>query len=298
MTDETTAPPEREVLPAGVVKTLTPRVRRLVAPNPSAFTFTGTCSYIVGQGEVAIVDPGPDSDSHLAALLKATQGERVAYIVVTHTHRDHSALAGRLKAATGAKLVGARPHVFHSGPAKGFDGSHDAAYAPDLILRDGDFLSWSDVTLAAVETPGHASNHVCFAFPEENALFSGDHVMAWSTSVIAPPDGSMTDYMASLEKLRGRNEALFWPGHGGPVVDPQRYLRALIGHRRQREAAILARLERGAATIPQIVEAAYVGLEPKLVGAASLSTLAHLEDLIGRELVARSEGAPAVYRRT
>ena len=146
MTDETVLAPEREAPLAGVVMVLTPLIRRLVAPNPSAFTFTGTCSYIVGRGEVAIIDPGPDSDSHLAALMKATEGERVAYIVVTHTHRDHSALAGRLKAATGAKLVGARPHVFHSGPAKGFEGSHDAGYAPDRILRDGDMsrLEWRD----------------------------------------------------------------------------------------------------------------------------------------------------------
>jgi glyoxylase-like metal-dependent hydrolase (beta-lactamase superfamily II) len=195
-------------------------------------------------------------------------------------------------------VVGAQSHVFHSGPAKGLDASHDAGYAPDRALRDGDTVSLSGVTLTAIETPGHAANHLCFAFPQENALFSGDHVMAWSTSVVAPPDGSMTDYMASLEKLRPRTETVFWPGHGGPVVEPSRYLRALIGHRRQREAAIVQRLERGAATIPQIVEAAYVGLDPKLIGAASLSTLAHLEDLMRRGLAMRDGGEPALYRRT
>ncbi len=287
MNDESVA---REAPAAGVVDRLTPRVRRLVAPNPSAFTFTGTCSYIIGEGEVAILDPGPRNDAHLDALLDATRGERIAAIVVTHTHRDHSALAAQLKAATSAPIIGAGPHIFADGPAQGLDASHDRTYAPDRILADGETIALPNVTLQAIATPGHAGNHLCFAFPQENSLFSGDHVMAWSTSVVAPPDGSMTDYMVSLEKLRGRDEAVYWPGHGGPVNDPRRYVRALIGHRRQREASILARLDGGPMTVAEIVEAVYVGIDPKLFGAASLSTLAHLEDLGRRGLVVGEKG--------
>lgn len=286
---------EREALAAGVMTRLGEHVRRLVAPNPSAFTFTGTCSYILGQGEVAILDPGPESDAHLEALLAATQGERIVAILVTHTHRDHSTLAARLKAATAAPIIGARPHLFVDGPAQGLDASHDRTYAPDRIMTQGETFVVPGVTLQAIETPGHAANHLCFAFAEGNSLFSGDHVMAWSTSVVAPPDGSMTDYMASLEKLRGRGETLYWPGHGGPVTDPERYLRALVGHRRQREASILSRLEAGPMTIPEIVESVYAGIDPKLFGAAGLSTLAHLQDLIRRGL-AIEEGAR--YRRS
>ena len=291
---ETSAAPEREAPPAGVVGQLTPRVRRLVAPNPSPFTFTGTCSYLIGEGEVAILDPGPDSDAHLAALLEATRGERIAAIVITHTHRDHSPLARRLREATSAPIVGARPHVFTEGPQQGLDASHDRDYAPDRVLREGDELAVGGLTLKAIETPGHAANHLCFAFDEENSLFSGDHVMAWSTSVVAPPDGSMTDYMASLEKLRGRSEAVYWPGHGGAVTDPQRYLRALIGHRRQREAAILDRIVGGVSKLEASVASVYAGLVPKLVGAARLSALAHLEDMARRGVIVAEGGG---YRR-
>ena len=296
---ETSAAPEREAPPAGVVGQLTPRVRRLVAPNPSPFTFTGTCSYLIGEGEVAILDPGPDSDAHLAALLEATRGERIAAIVITHTHRDHSPLARRLREATSAPIVGARPHVFTEGPQQGLDASHDRDYAPDRVLREGDELAVGGLTLKAIETPGHAANHLVFACAEENALFSGDHVMAWSTSVVAPPDGSMSDYMASLEKLRARDEEIYWPGHGGPVRDPRRYVRGLIGHRRQREASILTRLEAGPTTIPEIVARVYSGVDPRLHGAAGLSTLAHLDDLVTRGLVTRDDGPPLVvaYRR-
>jgi glyoxylase-like metal-dependent hydrolase (beta-lactamase superfamily II) len=269
-------------------------VRRIVAPNPSAFTFTGTCSYILGEGEVAILDPGPDDDAHLQALLEATRGEKVAYIVITHTHRDHSPLARRLKAATSARIVGARPHQFVEGPQQGLDASHDRDYAPDEVMREGDEVAVPGVTLQAIETPGHAANHLVFACPEENSLFSGDHVMAWSTSVVAPPDGSMTDYMASLDKLRGRKETIYWPGHGGPVTDPQRYLRALVTHRRQREAAILDRIDAGVTGLNAIVDSVYAGLDPKLVGAARLSALAHLQDLVRRGVVVEEGGA---YRR-
>ena len=287
----------REEPPSGVCAAVSAGIRRLVAPNPSAFTFTGTCSYIVGHGDVTIVDPGPDDDAHLAALLAAVSGERVSHILVTHTHRDHSALARRLVAATGARLVGARPHTPRPGGPQGLDAAHDLTYAPDATLADGERLELPGVTFEVISTPGHAANHLCFALKEENALFSGDHVMAWSTSVVAPPDGSMSDYMASLEKLRSRPEAVYWPGHGGPVRDPARYVRGLATHRRQRETAILARLDAGPATAATIVEKVYAGLDPRLVGAAKLSTLAHLADLELRGLVVCDNAPEPVFRR-
>jgi glyoxylase-like metal-dependent hydrolase (beta-lactamase superfamily II) len=290
-------PPARaEEAPSGVLTRLSPLTRRLIAGNASPFTFTGTCSYIVGEGEVAIIDPGPADKSHLEALLAAVAGERVSHIVVTHSHRDHCAGVAALKRKTGAPVVGARAHVPPEGAPAGLDAAHDLGYAPDVALADGERIEGRGFTLESVATPGHAANHLCFALVQENALFSGDHVMAWSTSIVAPPDGSMADYMASLEKLRLRDEAIYWPGHGGPVREPQRYVRALAHHRRQREAAIVVKLEAGEAGIPEIVARVYAGLSPALVGAASLSTLAHLEDLIARGLVA-SDGPPALSAR-
>jgi len=291
------AAPAREEPPSGVCAAVSARIRRLVAPNPSAFTFTGTCTYIVGRGEVAVVDPGPDDEAHLVALLAATRGERVTHVLVTHTHRDHSALAARLVAATGARLVGAAPHAPRPGAPRGLDASHDLTYAPDAVLADGERLELPGLTFETVATPGHAANHLCFALREDNALFSGDHVMAWSTSVVAPPDGSMSDYMASLDKLRLRNESVYWPGHGGPVTDPARYVRGLATHRRHREASILRRLEAAPATVSDIVHKVYIGLDPRLVGAARLSTLAHLEDLEMRGLVGRDGSGEPVFRR-
>jgi glyoxylase-like metal-dependent hydrolase (beta-lactamase superfamily II) len=274
----------REPPPRALTR-LSPLVRRLVAPNASPFTFNGTCTYIVGEGAVAIVDPGPDDDSHLAAMLAAVEGERVEIILVTHTHRDHTAGLKRLRAATGARVVGAAPFAPRGDGAAGLDSAHDTDYSPDAVLIDGERLQGQGFSLEAVATPGHCSNHLCFALLDEGALFSGDHVMAWSTSVVAPPDGSMRAYMASLDKLRGRAETVYWPGHGGPVVEPQRYLRALIHHRRQREASILAALGGGPQTIPAIVAKVYVGINPALTRAAGLSTLAHLEDLGERGFV-------------
>ncbi len=272
-------PPPREVA------RLSPLVRRVIASNASPFTFNGTCSYILGQGAVAVIDPGPADDSHLRALLAAVEGERVETILVTHTHRDHSLGAKALRGATGARIVGSAPFQPRGDGTGGLDSSHDREYAPDAILADGDRLPGRGFTIEAIATPGHCANHLCFALLEENALFSGDHVMAWSTSIVAPPDGSMGAYMASLDKLRGRNETIYWPGHGGPVTEPQRYVRALIHHRRQREASILAALRESAKTIPALVAQVYVGLSPSLTCAAGLSTLAHLEDLSERGLV-------------
>ncbi len=298
--DETIPGAGREAAPSGVLARVGPGVRRLIAPNASAFTYTGTCSYIVGEGEVAILDPGPDDDAHFAALLAAVARERVAYIVVTHTHRDHSALVRRLRDATNAPVVGARPHAPRPGGPEGLDASHDADYAPDAVLREGERIDFGGAALTAIATPGHSANHLCFALEGSGALFSGDHVMAWSTSVVAPPDGSMRDYMDSLEKLRAREERVYWPGHGGPVRDPVRYVRGLISHRRQREASILSRLGAGPMTVRELVEKNYAGLDPRLVGAAGLSTRAHLDDLIARGLVAREPepGSAARYRLT
>jgi glyoxylase-like metal-dependent hydrolase (beta-lactamase superfamily II) len=281
-------PPPREAT------ALSPLVRRLVAPNESAYTFNGTCTYILGRGDVAVLDPGPLNDEHLAAILGATAGERIETILITHTHRDHSPLAALLRERTGARIVGAAPYRPHGGGEDGPDSSHDLDYAPDATLTDGERFQGRGFTLEAIQTPGHCANHLCFALLEENALLSGDHVMAWSTSVVIPPDGSMGDYMASLDKLRTRSERIYWPGHGGPVVDPQRYLRALIHHRRQREASILTALADGAQTIPSLVARVYAGLDPKLTRAAGLSTRAHLENLIERGLAA-AEGTR--YRR-
>ena len=280
---------------SGVVTRLSPLIRRLIARNPSPFTFTGTCSYIVGQGEVAVIDPGPADEAHVAGLVAAVAGERVSHILVTHTHRDHAAAAPMLKARTGAPIVGARAHVAAEG-GPGLDAAHERDYAPDRALADGERIEGRGFTLETVATPGHAANHLCFALLQENALFSGDHVMVWSTSVVAPPDGSMADYMASLEKVRRRDAAIYWPGHGGPVREPQRYVRALASHRRQREAAILVRLEAGDTEIAEIVARVYAGLAPALIRAASLSTLAHLEDLIARGLVV-SDGAAGLDAR-
>jgi glyoxylase-like metal-dependent hydrolase (beta-lactamase superfamily II) len=283
--------------PAGACVQVSPLVRRIVADNPSPFTFRGTCSYIVGTGTVAIIDPGPDSPAHIAALLDAVRGETVSHIVVSHTHRDHSPAAKAVKAATGALIVGCGPHrrarALALGETNALEGSGDLDFRPDAELTDGDAVSGPGWTLAAVATPGHTANHLAFALPQEQALFSADHVMAWSTTVVAPPDGSMTDFMASLDKLRGRDETVYWPGHGGPVREPQRLVRALSHHRRQREASIVNRLAAGDRTIPEIVAAIYQGLAPALRGAAGLSVFAHLEDLVTRGRVA-TDGPPTL----
>jgi glyoxylase-like metal-dependent hydrolase (beta-lactamase superfamily II) len=273
------------------VQQVSPLVRRVLAPNPGPFTFTGTCTYIVGSGEVAIIDPGPDNAAHVATLIDAIRGERVTHIVITHTHRDHVPGSRALQAATGAPIVGCRPYEprHADGQASGLDSAHDPEYRPSRILGEGETLEGTGFTLEVVATPGHASNHLAFALKQENALFSGDHVMGWSTSIVAPPDGSMSDYMASLEKLRERSETIYWPGHGGPVREPQRYVRALIHHRRQREAAILTRIKAGDTRISAMVERIYEGLDARLKGAAALSVLAHLEDLVGRGVV-RADG--------
>ncbi len=295
-TAKTQTPP---AAPSGAVARLSPLIRRVIAPNPGPFTESGTCSYIIGRGEVAIVDPGPADDSHISALLDAAQGERLRYLLVTHTHGDHSPAAAVLRERTGAEILGCAPYTPAQSPrvsGPGLDAAHDRAYAPTRVLESGETLRVGGATIETLATPGHTSNHLCFALREERALFTGDHVMAWSTTVVAPPDGSMTDYMTSIEKLRARDDTIYWPGHGGPVRDPQRYLRALVHHRRAREAAILQRLEAGDTTIPEMVARIYDGIDRRLHPAAALNVLAHMEDMIARGVVA-TEGPADLFGR-
>jgi len=276
-----------------LVKEVAPKVRAIVANNPGPFTFKGTVSYIIGRGKVAILDPGPDDDAHIAALLDAVRGENVTHIFVTHTHRDHSPAVPKVKAATGATVHAEGPHrlarPLHIGETRRLDASADMNFRPDVALADGDVVRGDGWTMEAVTTPGHTANHMAYALPESNLLFSGDHVMAWSTTIVAPPDGAMSDYMASLQKLARRPEPIYLPGHGAPVRDAQRFVAHCIRHRQGREASILHRLGKGAADIPSLVKAIYIGLDPRLSGAAALSVLAHLEDLVARGIVATDE---------
>lgn len=264
----------------GKVEQTGPGVRRVLARNPSPFTFTGTQTHIVGTGEVAVVDPGPDLLEHVDAILAATAGERVAAILVTHTHRDHSPAARALAAATGAPVVGCAPIV--APDAGAFTESFDTGYAPDRVLADGEAVSGPGWTLRAVATPGHMSNHLCYAYEEERALFSGDHVMGWSTSVILPPDGNMGDYLASLAKLAARDDAVYYPAHGPRVDAPAKLVRATIAHRKAREAQIVRALEEGPMRIEEIVARSYAGLDARLVPAAAASVHAHLIALAER----------------
>ena len=271
-----------------VAQRLSPLVRRVLAANPSPFTYTGTQSYIVGNGEVAVIDPGPDDAAHVAALLAATQGEHIAYVVCTHTHRDHSPAAAALAVASGAQIVGCAPLTLDdAGPRA--DAAFDTSYAPSHVLADGEILQGPGWTLEAIATPGHTSNHLCYALAEENALFSGDHVMGWSTTIVSPPDGDMTDYMASLEKLARRDDAVYYPAHGDRVINPQQLVRGMSGHRKQRERQILKLVGEGMAHVGDMVSAMYKGIDERLHPAAARSVLAHLIDLQRRGLV-RDQG--------
>ena len=273
--------------PYGRVERLSPLVRRVLAHNPSPFTFLGTGTYIVGQGTVAIIDPGPADDAHLQAVADAVAGETVSHHLITHTHIDHSPGAIPLKARLGGEIAGCAPLALSDdGPRA--DAGFDPDYAPDRILADGDSVSGPGWTLSAVHTPGHTSNHLCFALEQEGALFTGDHVMGWSTTVVAPPDGDMAAYMASLQKLMDRPDARYYPTHGAPVEEPQRWVRHLMGHRRQREGQILAQLAGGPRAIPDMVAQMYASVDRRLWPAAGRSVLAHLIDLETRGRVQRS----------
>src|ERR1700751_1122430 len=279
-----------------------PGVRRQLPNIPWPFTFKGTVSYTVGRGRVSIIDPGPLDETHIAALLDAVRGETVTHIFVTHTHRDHSPAVPPVKAATGALVLAEGAHrparVVHTGEAPRMDASNAIDFRPDRTLADGEVVAGLGWTIEAVTTPGHTANHMAFALKEADLLFSGDHVMAWSTPVVAPPVGAMSDYMASLPKLARRSEPVYLPAHGGAVREAPRFVQYYIRHRQHREAAILRRLAQGEVDIPTLVRGIYVGLDPRLVKAAGLSVLAHLEDLVTRGLVTteaspRARGATA-----
>ena len=263
-----------------------PGIARVLAHNPSAFTYFGTQTYLAGEREVAVIDPGPDLPEHLDALEIAIGGRKVAAIMCTHTHRDHSPAAKPLAKRTGAPIIGCAPLTLETvGPRA--DASFDGDYAPDRVLDDGEAIEVDGKPIVAVATPGHTSNHLCFAY--RGALFSGDHVMGWSTTVVVPPDGDMAAYMQSLDKLRNREDRVYYPAHGPAVTKPRQYVRHLMGHRMQREKQILKLVGERPRPIPDIVANAYPGLDPRLVVAAGGSVLAHLVDLQRRGLVERQD---------
>jgi glyoxylase-like metal-dependent hydrolase (beta-lactamase superfamily II) len=276
----------------GAVEQVSPRIRRVVAENPSKFTYLGTGTYIVGHGTVAVIDPGPALDSHFEALIAALAGERVGAILVTHCHADHSPLAARLQSATGAATYAQGPAgpVVEAIEGEALEESVDTAFVPDVRLRDGEVVSGSGWTVRALHTPGHASNHLCFALAEEAAVFTGDHVMGWSTSVIAPPDGDMRAYLASLERIAAMSPAVLWPTHGGPVTDPGPFLASYLEHRRAREAQILDLVRHGVPDIPSMVAVLYAGVREELHKPAGRSVFAHLTKLVADGAVAVGEG--------
>ena len=281
-----------DTIHAGETEQHEPLVRRVLAPNPSPYTFTGTQTWLVGAGnEIAVIDPGPagsglsigdpkdmNGEGHVEAILRAVGDAKVTAILCTHTHRDHSPAAAPLKALTNAPIIGCAPlAIVDDGPRA--DSAFDPDYAPDRILADGEKISGEGWTIEAVATPGHTSNHLCFALLESGALFTGDHVMKWSTSVVSPPDGDMAAYMASLQKLYEREDRVYYPAHGPAVENPKQLVRGMIGHRRMRERQILGLLETGPQLIPDMVTEMYKGLDTRLKGAAGRSVLAHLVDL-------------------
>ncbi|MBM3549227.1 MAG: MBL fold metallo-hydrolase [Alphaproteobacteria bacterium] len=274
----------------GTARKVTPLIRRVVAENPSAFTFKGTGTTIIGKGKVAIVDPGPDLPEHIEAQLRAVRGETVTHILVTHTHSDHSPATPAIARATGAKVYAFGPHPR---PPSGVhvEQSGDLDFKPDVTLADGDVISGEGWTVEAIHTPGHISNHLCFAVREDQALLSGDHVMGWSTTVVSPPDGNMADYFASLRKLLPRSETVYIPTHGAEIRDPVPFVSAYIEHRLNREAQILARLKEGPKTIPEIVAINYAATPQHLHAAAGRSTLAHLIQMVKDGRVRTEDGA-------
>jgi glyoxylase-like metal-dependent hydrolase (beta-lactamase superfamily II) len=285
--------------PYGVAEKVSPLISRVVCRNPGPFTFRGTASYVIGSKTLALIDPGPDDGQHLEALLSAIGGRPVSHIFVTHTHLDHSPLAARLKDITGARTAAFGAHGAGgkaSDSAAKLDASSDPDFAPDIELRDGDIIETGEWRIGSVFTPGHTANHMAYALLSERALFPGDHVMAWSTSAIAPPDGNMGDYLKSLEKLLAREDEIYWPTHGPARKEPRALVRALIAHRRMRESAILARLKEGAKEVSELVTTIYAEVSPSLHAAAAQTTRAHLEHLTEQGKVVREAGAKDKYR--
>lgn len=279
------APFDKSKLPTGLAEQMEPLVARVLAGNASPYTYTGTQTYVVGnKSDRAVIDPGPAINGHIDAIIAAVGKAKIFAIMCTHTHRDHSPAAAPLAALTGAPIIGCAPLVLKDdGPRA--DESFDKHYKPDRVLVDGEILSGDGWTIETVATPGHTSNHLCYAVQESGAMFTGDHVMAWSTSVIIPPDGDMADYMASLQKIYERKDVVYYPAHGKKIVKPQQLVRGMMGHRRQRERQILKLLEEGPTAIPDMVTKMYKGLDPRLIGAAGQSVRAHLLDLQRRDIV-------------
>jgi glyoxylase-like metal-dependent hydrolase (beta-lactamase superfamily II) len=278
---------------------VSPLIRRVTADNPGPFTYKGTGTYIVGRGEVAVIDPGPDDAAHLQAILAAVDGERVSHIVITHHHSDHSPLAGPLKAATGAPIYGCAVarHEEDDGGVK-MEAGHDLGFSPDVSLCGGGRVSGPGWTLEAIPTPGHTSNHLCYAFAEENACFTGDHIMGWSTTVITPPDGDMTDYLASLDAIRSRRFDVLWPTHGPPIRDVDRFIQAYEDHRLERLDQITDALKAGPARIGDLVPRLYADVDSRLHPAAARSMLAGMIHLVRKGVLA-ADGEPgpqSVYR--
>ena len=264
---------------------------RVLAPNPSPYTFTGTQTYVVGQEDgpdCAVIDPGPDEAEHIAAIEAAIGNRTVTAIMCTHTHRDHSPAAAPLAKLTGAPVVGCAPLVLKTDLPRA-DEAFDTTYAPDRVLEDGEQMRGTGWTLTAVATPGHTSNHLCFALEESGSLFTGDHVMGWSTSVVIPPDGDMGDYMASLDKLMARDDTRYHSAHGAAIEKPKQLVRGMIGHRRQRENQILRLMRERARPVEEFIPDMYKGLDERLVPAAEMSVTAHLIDLEKRGLAAKSD---------
>ncbi|MFC2950364.1 MBL fold metallo-hydrolase [Marinicaulis aureus] len=266
----------------GVADMVAPGVRRVIANNPGPYTYTGSGTYIIGEGDIAVIDPGPNDDAHLEALMKTIDGERVTHILITHTHLDHCGLAMKFAAATGAPLIGFGAHPVrekkHDAPA--LDEGADYSYAPDETIGDGAVIEGPNWRIEAVHTPGHLSNHLCFALPDQKALFTGDHMMGWATTVVAPPDGDMSAYIQSLDKLLAREDEIYFPTHGAPIHNPKRFVRAVKTHRLMRDAQIVEQLKKGRDNIKDITGALYADVDKRLHGAAALNVLAHLIRLV------------------
>lgn len=286
----------------GEAITVAENVQRLTCCNQSAFTFYGTNTYIVGDKNVALIDPGPmpkedDAFNHLDNILNALKGRTLTHIIITHTHMDHSPLARELAAITGAKTYGEGPHrnarELHLGEINALDAAGDKDFVPDIIIKHGDVIEGDEFNLEAIYTPGHATNHMAFALLDTPYLFSGDHVMGWATSIVAPPDGSMKDYMKSLDILAVRDESIYFPGHGGKVEKAKEFVRGLRAHRKMRETAILHRFRKGDRTIAEVVAVIYKETDKRLHPAASLSVFAHIEDLLDKNLIS-CQGTPSL----
>jgi glyoxylase-like metal-dependent hydrolase (beta-lactamase superfamily II) len=282
----------------GACDRLSPLIRRVVANNPGPFTFKGTGTYIIGNGKVAVIDPGPDMDDHLEAILAAVEGETVTHIFVTHNHADHSPLARPLAERTGATIYACAKQGVPTESEVRMEAGDDREFRPDIGLCDGGVFEGGDWTLEAIPTPGHTSNHICYALLEENALFSGDHIMGWSTTVISPPDGDMGDYFDSLDRIKARDFSTLWPTHGPPVTAVEPFIQAYIDHRRAREAQILAALGRGHTRIKVMVPELYKDVDPRLHPAAAHSVMAHVVQMVrdGRLVADGEPGLDTDYR--